>query len=101
MVYTEEGAEGCCGAVEEQATDGRTALQYAMHMYGLTSTEEVWDRGMDTRAVLAWGQGTLLIAFKGTSSTENVKTDLKVATRGSELAQAGREGVCLGSCRLI
>ena len=21
MVYTEEGAEGCCGAVEEQATD--------------------------------------------------------------------------------
>ena len=90
MVYVEEGSEACGGGVEEQATGGRTELQYAMDMYGLTSTEEVWDRGMDTRAVLAWGQGTLLIAFKGTSSAENIKTDLKVTHEGGR-AQAGLE----------
>jgi len=42
----------------------------------LTNTEVIYHRGTDTKCLVAWGGTTLLVAFKGTSSFENVLTDL-------------------------
>ena len=42
----------------------------------LTNTEVIYHRKTDTKALLAWGGTTLIVSFKGTSSFENVMTDL-------------------------
>jgi hypothetical protein len=42
----------------------------------LTNTEVIYHRGTDTKCLIAWGGTTLVVAFKGTSSFENVLTDL-------------------------
>ncbi len=42
----------------------------------LTSNEVIYHKGTDTKCLLAWGGTTLVVAFKGTSSFENVLTDL-------------------------
>ena len=77
QVYFLEGEDTGWGTEAEEES-GLNALQFAMSLYSLDRAEEMWDTDLDTKAVLAWGQGTLLIAFKGTSSTENIKTTLKL-----------------------
>ena len=52
------------------------------HPTHLLQSELVWDRTVDSKALLGWegagGRPRLVVAFKGTSSRENVITDLKV-----------------------
>lgn len=72
------GAVHSKGGPKEAACAGLT-IDHALSLYGLTSWELVWDRGLDTKALLAWGGGTIVVAFKGTSSLENVITDLNVS----------------------
>lgn len=50
----------------------------SLSLYDLTHTEIIYDRLTDTKALMAWGGTTLVVAFKGTSSFENVVTDLNL-----------------------
>jgi hypothetical protein len=58
---------------------GSGSLPEAMALFpGLAEHSVVYEPRSDTRAVVAWGGGRLVVAFKGTSSFENVKTDLSI-----------------------
>lgn len=48
-----------------------------MALYGLQGFEAFRDETTDTRALLAWRDGCILLAFRGTASTTNALTDFK------------------------
>lgn len=62
----------------EEAPKPRFRLEDAMGMYGLTDFELLWERASDTKALLAWGADTLVLAFRGTASMTNWMADLQV-----------------------
>lgn len=62
----------------EETKMGLGHLEFALKLYHLTHSEIIYDKRSDTKALLAWGDTTLVVAFKGTSSFENVLTDLKL-----------------------
>lgn len=67
--------------VEQDAAEvkmGLGHLEFALKLYRLTHSEIIYDKRSDTKVLLAWGETTLVVAFKGTSSFENVLTDLKL-----------------------
>jgi hypothetical protein len=68
------------GAVGPEAAAGLGDVETALRLCGLQRWEVVEEAQTDTRALLAWSEGTLVLAFKGTSSFENVKTDLNVSS---------------------
>lgn len=79
-----EGSD-VAGKLEEDDDAGsvkflKPNIPHALELYGLTEWELVWDKEIDTKAMLCWNKDTLVVAFKGTSSFENVKTDLNVST---------------------
>lgn len=51
-----------------------------MSLYGLEESELFWEKAMDTKMLLAWRPGTILIAFRGTASMQNALADLRVGT---------------------
>lgn len=52
----------------------------ARELLRLEQTELVWDRGLDSKALVGWeaGGARVYVAFKGTSSGANLMTDLKL-----------------------
>ena len=48
-----------------------------MALFGFQGFEALHDPLTDTRALLAWRDGCLLLAFRGTASKANAVTDLK------------------------
>lgn len=55
----------------------------ALALFGFTDFEAIHDPGSDTRLLLGWRDGTLLLAFRGTASRANAVTDLKVGAGAS------------------
>jgi hypothetical protein len=57
--------------------------------------EVVWDREIDMKCLVAWqaSGGLVLLAFKGTSSIENVLTDLNLLQAAHEPRRRARVGV--------
>lgn len=49
-----------------------------MQLYGLHDAEAFWEQLHDTHALVAWGPSAAVVAFRGTSSWANVRSDLKV-----------------------
>ncbi len=39
---------------------------------------QLWERKLDTKALMAWSDDTLVLSFRGTASFTNVLSDLKV-----------------------
>ena len=63
-----------------------------MKLYDLTSFELLWERERDTKALMAWNEDTVVLAFRGTASLRNVIADIQarayaapVGTRNLEL----------------
>jgi len=52
-------------------------LEAAMKLYGLTSFELLWEQERDTKALLAWSDDTIVLAFRGTASLRNVIADIQ------------------------
>jgi hypothetical protein len=52
----------------------------ALGLYGLTDWDIIIEPATDTKAILAWGNGTIVLAFRGTFSATNARTDLKFLT---------------------
>ena len=48
-----------------------------MKLYNLTAFELLWERERDTKALLAWNDDTVVLAFRGTASLRNVLSDLQ------------------------
>lgn len=68
--------------LEEQRiiNDSISSLEDALQTFNLTDYEVVKNARVDTKSIIAWGppgNHTIVAAFKGTSSMENVITDLK------------------------
>ena len=48
-----------------------------MKLYGLSSFELLWERIRDTKALMAWNDDTIVLAFRGTASLRNVIADIQ------------------------
>ncbi|GAB4815923.1 hypothetical protein N2152v2_002969 [Parachlorella kessleri] len=53
------------------------ALPTALGLYKLQSHDVFWARRHDTKCCIAWREGLILVAFRGTQSLANVKADIK------------------------
>ena len=55
------------------------SLETAMRLYGLTDFELLWERGKDTKCLVAWDDAArvMVVAFRGTASMSNVLADLQ------------------------
>jgi len=54
------------------------SLDTALRLYGLERMEVLWERRLDTMALIAWGSNRIVVVFRGTSSLKNVLADLEV-----------------------
>ena len=70
----------------EESAEPRFRLEDAMGLYGLTDFELLWERATDTKALMAWGNGKLVLGFRGTASMANVLADLQVGMNYSSLS---------------
>ncbi len=52
----------------------------AMQLYNLEHLELVRDPLTSTKCLVAWGQDTVLVAFRGTANKQNAIHDLKVGS---------------------
>lgn len=62
----------------EEDPESDIRLEPAMGLYGMKEFELLWERSTDTKALLAWSQGTVVLAFRGTASMANVLADVQV-----------------------
>jgi hypothetical protein len=55
------------------------SLETAMRLYGLTDFELLWERGKDTKCLVACDDAAtvMVVAFRGTASMSNVLADLQ------------------------
>ena len=62
---------------------GRTALasceETAMKLYNLEHLELIRDPLTSTKCLVAWGQDTIVVAFRGTANRQNAAHDMKVS----------------------
>jgi len=70
--------------------------EWQMSLFGFTHLESFHDQQTDTRALLAWRDGCLLLSFRGTASKANAVTDVKVDAT-TFVQQAWAVGRRLGS----
>ena len=61
---------------QSQAED--LSLDTALRLYGLERMEVLWERRLDTMALIAWGANRIVVVFRGTNSLKNVLADLEV-----------------------
>jgi hypothetical protein len=50
-----------------------------MRLYGLQQYLLLGDKQHDSKCVVAWGPGTILVVFRGTASMANIKTDMQAS----------------------
>lgn len=53
-------------------------LHTAMNLYKLTDSELFWELQLDTRCLMGWNAGVIVLAFRGTASVTNALADLQV-----------------------
>lgn len=61
-----------------QWVDGGMDRDWLMGLFGFTDFDAYREPKFDTRSVLAWRDGCLLLSFRGTASKANAVTDIKV-----------------------
>ena len=69
------GLESGGAAMSREAEVG---LEPAMSLYGLMHSELLWERLLDTKCLVCWGHGVVVVAFRGTASMKNALADIKV-----------------------
>lgn len=71
--------EDASRSVEDSTAQHMTQqLATAMGVYSLTNMQSFWDWKLDTKALLAWNRGMVVLAFCGTQSLANAWSDIKV-----------------------
>jgi hypothetical protein len=67
------------GPLGSLQSDSRgVTLEGAMALYNLENFELLWERRLDTKALMAWNDDTVVLSFRGTASFRNVLADIKV-----------------------
>jgi hypothetical protein len=61
-----------------QSDSRGVTLEGAMALYNLENFELLWERKLDTKALMAWNDNTVVLSFRGTASFRNVLADIKV-----------------------
>jgi hypothetical protein len=62
-----------------QAEAGSLSLETALGLFGLKHHMLLWEQTKcDTKCLVAWGDGTIVVAFRGTASMANLMLDIKV-----------------------
>ena len=61
-----------------QVKDTDLKLETAMSLYGLRKFELLWERALDSKALIAWNDDTVVLGFRGTASLANLWADLQV-----------------------
>ena len=56
----------------------RDVLTQALGLFGLEQYRLMYEPATDSKALIAWREGTILISFRGTASMKAAKLDLKV-----------------------
>ena len=64
------------GAVRRR--EAEVGLEPAMSLYGLSHSKMLWEQLLDTKCLVCWGQGVVVVAFRGTASMKNALADIKV-----------------------
>jgi hypothetical protein len=54
------------------------SMEHALKFYNLHDVEVIRDSLLVNKALVAWGPGVLLLAFRGTANKGNMKQDLQV-----------------------
>jgi len=49
----------------------------------LVHSTQMWERKLDTKALMAWNDDTVVLSFRGTASFRNVLSDIKVRARSA------------------
>ncbi|GAB4816054.1 hypothetical protein N2152v2_003100 [Parachlorella kessleri] len=63
----------------EEEENAAFTLETALELYNLQHYELLWQKEpTDTKCLLAWGDGTIVVGFRGTASLANVLADIKV-----------------------
>jgi hypothetical protein len=62
----------------DRVTADDFSLEVAQGLYGLEHIEMMWERRLDTFALIGWGPGRVVVVFRGTNSLRNVLADLQV-----------------------
>ena len=55
----------------------------AMRMFGLSRVQHFWEPTKDSRVLLGWSRTTCVLAFRGTASLKNARTDIAVCVGDS------------------
>ena len=55
-------------------------LEDALGLYGLDAATVFREPVEDSKALVAWGADTIVIAFRGTASFQNMLNDIQVGT---------------------
>ena len=56
-------------------------LEIAMKLNKLEQSELFWEKGLDTKMLMAWNENTIVLVFRGTASTTNALADLQAMHR--------------------
>ena len=70
----------CCPPLPQPGSLGGMSQAAAQALFGFDQFEAFHDALTDTRVLLSWREGCLLVAFRGTASRTNAFTDLKLWT---------------------
>ncbi|GAB4817731.1 hypothetical protein N2152v2_004777 [Parachlorella kessleri] len=73
-------------------------MDTALSLYGLDHFELFWEKTLDTKAIMGWNDSTVVIAFRGTTSLANMRSDLQVWMKSYPV----RDGsCCLGTRPMV
>ena len=69
---------GSMGGSDEGVTAqlGVPTITVALSLFGMANHDVIDEPKSDTRALMCWGNGNLVLSFRGTSSLENALTDI-------------------------
>lgn len=69
-----------CACVLQNRKQLMLSVETAMALFQLENLEVVRDPLTDGKCLIAWGPTMLVLAFRGTASRKNMRTDAKVCT---------------------
>ena len=61
-----------------QSGSRRFSIETALGLFGLDKYELMWEKAHDTKVLLAWGNNTVLVSFRGSASLTNALADVQV-----------------------
>ncbi|KAL0044911.1 hypothetical protein WJX82_001842 [Trebouxia sp. C0006] len=82
------------GFVYEDNEELEVPKEAAMQLYNLEHVELVRDPLTNTKCLVAWGQDTVLVAFRGTANKENAIHDLKAWLVPHNAEEEAKIGYC-------